>query len=117
MTEDTEMLTAVMMQADRFCLHVQSLIDDSPPDSERAELRLKLNQSRAMLNDLQRFYNEGRLSIETPAVCSEVRFLVISLLWVGFRARRIIDYKTFRMLVVVEAAFSSLLVDALPGGS
>jgi hypothetical protein len=117
MKEDTETLAAAMVQIDRFCIKVQSLIADNPPDSEREALRLKLAQSRAMLADLQRFYNEDSLTIETTAVRSEFRFLVFSLLWVAFHARRIIDYKTFRMLVLVEAAFTSVLSDALSEGS
>lgn len=42
--------------------------------SDTTELRLKLNQSRAMLADLRKFYNEGKLTIESAAVRSEFRF-------------------------------------------
>lgn len=109
MIEDTETLAAVMVQIDRFCIQVQNLIDDNPPDSDREALHLKLAQSKAMLADLQRFYNEDSLDIKTAAVRSEFRFLVMSLLWVAFRARKMIDYKTFRMLVSIEAGFSLVM--------
>ena len=109
MNDDTETLAAAMVQADRFCLRVHGLIADRPPDSDTAELRLKLNQSHAMLSDLQGFYNDGELNIENPSVRSEFRALITSLLWVSFRARKLLDYKTFRMLVSVENAIAIML--------
>src|SRR4051812_23114070 len=102
-----------MIQVERFCTRVQSLVDDRPGDSDTEAFRLKLNQSRSMLADLQRFYNEDKLGVENAAVRSEFRCLIISLLWVAFHARKIIDYKTFRMLVSSEAAFSLVIEDYL----
>jgi hypothetical protein len=113
MTEETETLTAIMLQIDRFCSKVQTMIEDAPPDEDDQELKLKLGQAKSMLADLQAFYDKDQLRIDNAAVRTEFRFLVINLLWVAFRARRIIDRRTFRMLVVIEAAFTSVLNDVI----
>lgn len=117
MDDDTETLAAILIQADRFCMSVQALIEDSAPDCETEELRLKLNQSRTLLRNLQALYNDDRLSVAEPATRAGLRFLLTSLMWVAFRARRIINFKTFRMLVTVEAAFTAVLTDRWPTDS
>lgn len=101
-----------MIQAERFCLNIHALLADRVSDSDIDEARLKLSQSRAMLNDLQNFYNDGKLTLKEPAVRSEFRFLIINLMWVAFRARTVIDFKIFRMLVLIESAFTMALSDS-----
>ncbi len=111
MNEETEDLAAVMLQADRFCSKIEAAIVATP---SREELWLKLNQARALLADLQLAYNGDKLSIQNAATRAGFLSLITTLQWVSFHARDIIDFKTFRMLVMVQWGFSSALMDGLP---
>ncbi len=109
MIDEAQTLPELMLYATQFCLKVENLIADSPPNPERDEARLKLSQGRNILELLQGSFNEGKLDLSNPTVHAEFRVLIINLLWVAFRIRDIIDLKTFRILVQLEAAFTLVL--------
>ena len=112
--EETLTLAELLLHAEQFCLRVESRIADSAPaPEEHAELRLKISQSRGLVALLQRAYEEDKLTLENASVRADFRLLVLTLLWVAFRARHTIDRRTFRMLVMIESGFTYLLVTRL----
>jgi hypothetical protein len=110
MKEDTETLVELMFHAEQFCSKVEAATKDVAPNPEEKELRLKIGQCRNELAYLQELYNDGKLNIENPRVRADFRQLVLALLWVAFYARDAIDFRIFRMLVMIESGFSYLLV-------
>jgi hypothetical protein len=109
-SEDTETLAELMLHAEQFCSKVEDATKDVAPISEEKELRAKIGQCRTQLAYLQEIFNDGKLSVENPAVRADFRQLIIALLWVAFYARRVIDFRIFRMLVRIESGFTYLLV-------
>ena len=115
MKEDTETLAELMFHADQFCSKVEDAIKDVAPTPEEKDLRLKIGQCRNQLAYLQELFNDGKLTIENPRVRAEFRQLIVALLWIAFYARSAIDFRIFRMLVMIESGFTYLLVSRQPG--
>jgi hypothetical protein len=110
MKEVTETLTEMMLHADQFCSKVEAAMQNGAPIAEASELRLKIGQIRNQLASLQELFNEGKLNLEDQMVRADFRQMITALLWVAFYARSVIGCKTFRRLVLIEAAFTYLLV-------
>jgi hypothetical protein len=110
MSEDTETLAELMLHAEQFCSKVENAVNDVAPIAEEKELRAKIGQCRTQLAYLQEVFNDGKLNIENSGVRADFRQLVMSLLWISFYARSAIDFRIFRMLVMIEASFTYLLV-------
>jgi len=110
MNEDTETLADLMLHADQFCSKVEAATQDVAPNPEEKELRTKIGQCRNQLAYLQEVLNDGKLNIENPRVRADFRQLVMALLWISFYARSAIDFRIFRMLVMIESGFTYLLV-------
>lgn len=114
MSEDTAILSELMLHADQFCGRVESVIKDAPPEAqEEEELRLKVGQCRNLLARLQTAFDRDELNIGNVSVRGEFRQLVMAILWVSFRSRRTMDFKLFRMVVQIESGFTYLLIAAL----
>ncbi len=77
---------------------------------KRKTCALKIGQCRNQLAYLQEVFNDGKLNIENPRVRADFRQLVMALLWISFYARSAIDFRIFRMLVMIESGFTYLLV-------
>jgi hypothetical protein len=107
-SEDTETLFEMMLTADRFCRAVASGLTDRAPGGQE-ELQLKLAQCAGGIKRLREYYDQDCLTIRNPVVRADVRQLILGLMWVAFYAREFVDRRTFRMLVMIEAAFSHLL--------
>ncbi len=112
MSEETQLLAELMLQAAIFCSRLESLSIDKLPRGERSELRLKIAQCRGALENLQGLFDEDELTIANPRVRSTFRQLVISLLWATFQAGPSIDRKLFRKVVQIESGFTYLLLAA-----
>ena len=110
MKEDTETLAELMLHADQFCSKIEAATKDVAPNAEEEELRPKIGQCRNQLAYLQELHNDGKLNIENPRVRADFRQLVMALMWVAFYARGAIDFRIFRMLVMIESGFTYLLV-------
>lgn|SRR5262245_10436270 len=110
MSEDSKTLAELMLSVDQFCSKVEDAIKDAAPIAEEQDLRLKIGQCRNQLAYLQELFNDGKLHIENPRVRADFRQLVMALLWISFYARSAIDFKMFRMLVMIESSFTYLLV-------
>ena len=110
MSEESLTLTEVMFRAEQFCSRVESHSRNVMGTAEREELRLKIAQCRNLLAELQNAYNEDELTLENGLVKAQLRILIMTLLWLAFLARKIIDRKLFRMLVVIESSFTYLLI-------
>ena len=110
MSEDTKLLADLMLHAEQFCSKVEAAIKDVAPNPDEEQLRLKIGQCRNQLAYLQEVHNDGKLNIENPAVRADFRQLVLALLWVAYYARGAIDFRIFRMLVMIESGFTYLLV-------
>ena len=109
--EDTLTLAELLLHAEQFCLRVESAVADSAPAlDDQTELRLKISQCRGALAVLQQAYVEDELTIENAAVRADFRTLLLALLWVTFRARHALDHRLFRMVVMIEAGFTHLLI-------
>ena len=109
MNEDTETLGELMLHADQFCSKVEAATQDVAPNPEEKELRTKIGQCRNQLAYLQEVLNDGKLNIENPRVRADFRQLVMALLWISFYARSAMDFRIFRMLVMIESGFTYLL--------
>jgi hypothetical protein len=109
-SEDSETLSELMLHAEQFCSRVEEATKDVAPIVQYNDLRIKIGQIRNQLTELQETFNDGKLSIENARVRADFRQMVIALLWVAFYARSAIDFKTFRMLVRIEAIFTYLLL-------
>jgi hypothetical protein len=110
MNEDTETLGELMLHADQFCSKVEAATQDVAPNPEEKELRTKIGQCRNQLPYLQEVLNDGKLNIENPRVRDDFRQLVMALLWISFYARSAMDFRIFRILVMIESGFTYLLV-------
>ena len=110
MNEDSETLAELMLHADQFCSKIEAATGDVAPSPEEKELRTKIGQCRAQLTYLQNVFDDDKLNIENPAVRADFRHLVMALMWIAFYARTAIDFKLFRMLVMIESGFTYLLV-------
>jgi hypothetical protein len=110
MNEDTETLAELMLHADQFCSKVEAAAQDVAPNPEEKELRTKIGQCRNQLAYLQGVFNGNELKIENPEVRADFRQLIMALLWISFYARSAIDFRIFRMLVMIESGFTYLLV-------
>lgn len=109
--QDPITLAELLFHAEQFCLQIESRVADSAPDpAEDEELRLKIAQCRSLLSLLQNAYDEDKLRIENPSVRGNFRYLVLALLWIAFRARRTLDHRLFRRVVLIESAFTHLLI-------
>lgn len=94
--EDTIALDELLFHAERFCSCIESAVADSAPaPAEDDELRLKIAQCRGLLSLLQKAFDEDELRIENVSVRGNLRAL---------------DYKLFRMLVLIESGFTYLLI-------
>jgi hypothetical protein len=110
MNEDTETLAELMLHADQFCSKVKAATQDVAPNPEEKELRTKIGQCRNQLACLQGVFNDNELKIENPRVRADFRQLIMALLWISFYARSAIDFRIFRMLVMIESGFTYRLV-------
>jgi hypothetical protein len=109
MSEDSATLAELMLHADQLCSKIEAVMKDIAPNPEQEELKTKLGQCRAQLAHLQNVFDEDKLNIENPAVRADFRHLVMALMWVAFYARTALDFKLFRMLVMIESGFTYLL--------
>ena len=110
MSDDADTLFEMMLAADRFCNEIGNIAEDSPPDPEQEDLRLKAVQSRALLQQLRAFYDQDELAIENAAVRGYFRQLIMAMMWIAYHARKKITFKQFRTLVMIEAGFTHLLL-------
>jgi len=113
MSEDTSILTKIMLQADVFCSLVEgSLTKNNSP--RNTEARLKIAQCRAAISYLQGIYEDGQLTFDHQPVGETFRHLVMSLMWVSFYGRQV-DHELFRKLVLIESGFTFLLLNRIAG--
>jgi hypothetical protein len=110
MTEDTEILSEMMLAAERFCNQIETRNKDVAPNPEEKELHAKLGLCRTQLAYLQNIFDNDRLNFEDPLVREGFRHLIIALMWVAFYSRSFIDFKLFRKVVLMEASFTYLLL-------
>jgi hypothetical protein len=109
--EETLTLAELFFHAERFCLRIESAVADSAPaPDDDEELRLKIAQCRGLLSLLQKAFEEDELKIENASVLGNFWRLISTLMWVAFRARRALDHRIFRMLVLIESGFTQLLI-------
>ncbi len=104
----------MMLHASQFCSKAETFAAGLTDGRERDEFRLKLSQARNTLERLQRTYNEKNLNLRDKVTAAEFRQLIVALLWACFYVRHHIDFRTFRMIVNVEAAFTYLLLNSAP---
>jgi hypothetical protein len=111
MSDETALLAEMMLHAEMFCAQIEGRAQDRPRNSEQDELRLKIGQCRGALAQLQTYHDADTLQISNPSVRADFRSLVMSLLWVAFRAGSLVDFKLFRKLVQIESGFTYLLIN------
>ena len=99
-----------MLRSELFCSSVEKKLPDLGSSEASKEARVKIGQCRNVLARLQSFFDEDELTIANAEVRADTRFLVMGMMWVAYHARNVVDFKTFRMVVMVESAFTFLLV-------
>jgi hypothetical protein len=109
--EETLTLREVIDRAETFCLRVETVSQDVAPNKDEKELRGKLGLCRVQIAYLR---NVDDLSIDNPQVRDGFRHLITALMWVAFYARDGIDFKLYRMLVMVESSFTYLTLRRIP---
>lgn len=109
--EDKATLTELLFHAEQFSSRVESAVADASPlpVQEAEELRLKVAQCRTLIAVLQEAFEQDELRIQNSSVRANVRTLIMTLLWVAFYARHAINFRLFRMLVLIESSFTYLL--------
>ena len=112
--QEADLLPELMLQSELFCASVESRVQDLPPSPDVDELRLKISQCRGTLSHLQDRYDDGQLSVSSRSTAADFRQLVMSLMWVSFYARRSIDFRLFRRLVLIESTLTVLLINQIP---
>ena len=110
MDEGTALLIDLLLQADLFCNQVEALGKKKLSPSHAHALSLKISQCRGILAHLQELYESDTLAVKDPGTCVDFRTLVMSLLWVSFLARELIDHRLFRRLVQIESTFTYTLI-------
>ena len=110
MSDESLTLVEIMFRAEQFCGRIESRARSEMQKPEQEELRLKIGQCRTLLAELQKAYNEDELNLEHALVKGQFRLVIMTLLWITFHARNLIDHKLFRMLVVIESSFTYLLI-------
>ncbi len=110
MIEEDALLVELILQADLFCNHVESLAKNAldPPTSDA--LRLKISQCRGATTHLQELYENDELGIDDSGTCADFRNVIISLLWISFLARDLISHRMYRKLVQIESSFTYALI-------
>lgn len=116
MSDDTPILTEIMLQTEIFCSQLEGQLTRATR-KKNEELLLKIAQCRGALSFLQGVYEDGQLTFEHPAVAQTFRHLVISLMWVSFYGGPRVDFEFFRKLVQIESGFTSLLLNQIARGS
>jgi hypothetical protein len=79
--------------------------------ADREELFLKIGQGRALVSELQAAFDQDRLSMENVLICEEFRCLILTLHWVAFYGRTVIERSAFKKMMLLEAGLSRLLID------
>ena len=110
MIEQLFTLPEMILYADQFLSRAEIASKDQLKGLETEELRLKVTQCRNILALLQEAFNESRLNMAEDIVQEQFRSLILILHWVAFYARNVLDYKTYRRLVLVQAGFTRLLI-------
>lgn len=110
MDDGTALLIEVLLQADLFCNQVEALAKKNVPFPDLSALRLKISQCRGILAHLQGLYEKDKFAVKDPGTCADCRNLVISLLWVSFLARDLLDHRMFRRLVQIESSFTYAII-------
>jgi hypothetical protein len=108
--EDAATLMDIALSAEQFCSRVEAGAQDMAPTRDYEELRLKIAQCRTLLRRVQDISARQQLRIEDPSIRADFRYLIMTLLWMAFYGRAIIDFRLFRKLVLIEANFTYLLV-------
>jgi hypothetical protein len=109
MSEDAETMFEMMIHAERFCSAVENLADDLA-GKEHEELRMKISQCRSLLQQLRLIYDASELTATNGSACGYFRQLIIAFMWTAHYARKTIDFRLFRKLVVLESSFTYLLI-------
>jgi hypothetical protein len=109
--EETLTLAEVMKRAETFCSRLEFASQDVAPNKDNKELRGKLGLCRVQIAYLR---NIDNLSIDNPRVREGFRHLITALMWVAFYARSAVDFRLYRMLVMVESSFTYLALRRIP---
>jgi hypothetical protein len=110
MDESGELLAEMLLHSAQFCSKAEVLSASLGEKQELDEFRLKLGQARNILERLQVAYSDDALDLGNKQAIGEFRQLVIALLWIAFYIRQQLDFRTFRMVVSIEAGLTYLLV-------
>lgn len=109
MREEDAILVELLLQSELFCRRIETVVKSALVSADLRVLRLKLSHVRRALAHLQEEYENDVLAIENPVTCADFRTLIISLMWLAFLSRVVMDRKTFRKLVLIESSFTYLL--------
>ena len=110
MDEETALLVELMLQADLFCNEVETAGKKALLLADMHALSLKISQCRGVLSHLQKLYENDELTVHDPGVCADFRTLIMSLMWVNFLAKGLVDFKLFRKFVQIESGFTYALI-------
>jgi hypothetical protein len=110
MDESGELLAEMLLHSAQFCCKAEALSASLSEERELGEFRLKLGQARNILERLQEAYSGDALDLGNKQAIAEFRQLVITLLWIAFYIRQQLDFRTFRMVVSIEAGLTYLLI-------
>lgn len=105
----------LLFYAEQFCSAMQAASQDVVFQSDREELLLRVGQSRGLIEQLQIAFNEDKLDMSTARIREQFRCLVLTLHWVGYYGRTVIDRSAFKRLMLAEALFTRLLIGQAVG--
>ena len=111
--EKISTLIEIVNRAEVFCSKVESRLPDIPPLEQRDRVAL-LEKLGLCRNQIEYLRSRHDFSIENPEVRESLRHLVTAMMWVAFYAGSAIDFKLYRMLLMVESTFTYLLLQQIP---
>ncbi|MEP6699435.1 MAG: hypothetical protein ABJB09_06860 [Verrucomicrobiota bacterium] len=111
--EETEALAELMLHAEQFCCKAEARSADLAPNRDEKEFRRKLGLCRCQLAYLQSILNDNELVIDNPQVRDGFRHLITALMWLAFYANAAIDFRLYRMVIMIESSFTHLLLESI----
>lgn len=100
----------VLFYGEQFCAAMYSASANVNAESDRLELLLRIGQSRGLMEQLQKAFNENKLDMATAMVREQFRCLLLTLHWAAYYGRTILDRHAFKRLILADASFTRLLM-------
>jgi len=115
MIEQTFTPSELLFYAEQFCSAMHFASAKVKVQTDREELLLRVGQSRGLIEQLQKAFNEDKLDMASITVREQFRLLVLTMHWAAYYGRAVIDRSAFKRLMLADALFTRLLIGQIAG--